>query len=69
MGRHLGQALRLVRVFYDMPQVDVARKAGVAQQLLSAYESGARRPRPDRVLRILEAIADDMPDAPEAVPA
>ncbi len=67
MAQHLGKALRLVRVFYEVPQVDVARKAGVAQQLLSAYESGNRQPRIDRAVQILEAITDEA--AARAVPA
>jgi transcriptional regulator with XRE-family HTH domain len=61
MSKGLGEALRLIRVIYDTPQSVVARKAGVPQQLLSAYEQNRRRVRPDRALRILQAIADEVP--------
>jgi len=66
--RRLGSALRLVRVYYEAGQADVARRAGLCQSALSAIEHGDRRPQPARALAILEAIVDAEATERVAVP-
>ena len=49
----LKDALRLLRIFHDMSQTDLAEKLGVSKSLLSQIESGGRRP----TLDLLEGYA------------
>lgn len=49
----LKDALRLLRIFHDMSQTDLAEQLGVSKSLLSQIESGGRRP----TLDLLEGYA------------
>ena len=49
----LKDALRLLRVFHDMSQTDLAERLDVSKSLLSQIESGGRRP----TLDLLEGYA------------
>ena len=49
-----GDTLRKLRLQDGMTQAELAKKLGVAESMVSMYETGARRPR----FEILEAIAD-----------
>lgn len=40
----LGEALRLIRVFHDMKQTELARELGVSQSHLSDVERGEKTP-------------------------
>ena len=40
----LNEALRLIRVFHDMPQIDAAAKLGISKSYLSEIESGKKVP-------------------------
>lgn len=43
----LTEALRLIRVFHDISQTDLADKLGVSKSFLSEIESGKKRPSLD----------------------
>jgi transcriptional regulator with XRE-family HTH domain len=43
----LSEALRLIRVFHDMKQTEVAEKLGVSKSYLSEIEKGRKRPTLD----------------------
>jgi len=49
----LNEALRLIRVFHDMPQTDAAAKLGIAKSYLSEIESGKKVP----TLRVLDSYS------------
>ncbi len=55
----LGRSVRMHRVARGWRQADLARRCGVAQSLISTWESGRRRPDLDQVLRL--AMALDVP--------
>lgn len=55
----LGEALRLIRVFHDRKQVDLAEELGVSQSHLSDIERGAKTPSQDLVVRYAEVF--DLP--------
>jgi transcriptional regulator with XRE-family HTH domain len=40
----LSEALRLIRVFHDLKQVELAEKLGISKSHLSEIESGAKTP-------------------------
>ena len=46
----LNEALRLIRVYHDMPQTDAAGKLGISKSYLSEIEAGKKVP----TLHILE---------------
>ena len=50
----IGQALRLVRVFNDMPQAEAASKLGISKSYLSELEAGKKKVNVD----ILEKYQD-----------
>lgn len=47
----LSEALRLIRVFHDMKQVDLAIRLGISKSYLSEIESGKKEPRVDLIQR------------------
>lgn len=50
----LGESLRLIRVFHDVQQNELADQLGVAQSYISEIESGKKQP----TIPILEKYAD-----------
>jgi transcriptional regulator with XRE-family HTH domain len=40
----IGEALRLIRVFHDLKQNELARELGISQSFLSEIERGQRKP-------------------------
>jgi transcriptional regulator with XRE-family HTH domain len=48
-GPMLNEALRLIRVYHDMKQSDVAAKLGVSNSYLSEIEKGRKKPTLDLV--------------------
>ena len=49
----LGEALRLIRVFHDIKQTELARRLKISKSYLSQIESGAKEP----TLSVLEKYA------------
>jgi transcriptional regulator with XRE-family HTH domain len=47
----LSEALRLIRVFHDLKQVEAAEKLGISKSHLSEIESGTKTPSLDVVER------------------
>ena len=47
----LGEALRLIRVFYDMSQKDLAEKLEISKSYISEIESGKKTPTIDLLNR------------------
>lgn len=45
----LSEALRLIRVFSDLKQVQLAERLGISNSLLSEIESGVRKPTLDLI--------------------
>lgn len=52
----LGEALRLMRVFHDMKQVELADRLGVSKSHISEIESGNKTPSLDLVERYSETF-------------
>ena len=59
-NKELGEALRQARTEKDLRQVDIARKAGVRQALVSDLENGATTAKLDTVLKLLAALDMDL---------
>ena len=55
----LGEALRLIRVFHDRKQGDLAEELGVSQSHLSDIERGTKTPSQDLVAKYAEVF--DLP--------
>lgn len=55
----LSEALRLIRVFHDVKQFDLARQLGVSSSYLSEIERGKKTPKMDLIQRYSERF--DMP--------
>jgi predicted nucleotidyltransferase/DNA-binding XRE family transcriptional regulator len=55
MAGRAGEVLREARQRARLSQTDVARRAGVAQSVISAYESGRREPGLETLTRLIEA--------------
>ena len=47
----LSEALRLIRVFHDLKQVETAEKLGISKSHLSEIESGTKNPSLDIIER------------------
>ena len=47
----LSEALRLIRVFHDMKQTELAQRLGISKSYLSEIESGKKPPRMDLIER------------------
>lgn len=58
----LDRALRVARVERGLAQVEVARRAGVTQSMLSAYEGGREVPRLSTLDAILAALGMNLTD-------
>jgi uncharacterized protein len=58
--RVAGDVLRLARVKGGLTQAELARRAGVAQALISSYENGHRQPTLPTLLRLLEAAGFEL---------
>ena len=50
----LAQALRSIRVFHDLNQVEAAKRLGISRSYLSEIESGAKEP----TLQLIQRYAD-----------
>lgn len=61
------EVLRAARLRSNLSQADLARRAGVAQSVISAYESGRREPSLATLARLIEATGHDL--LVEAVPS
>ena len=55
----LGEALRLIRVFHDLRQTELAKRLGISQSHLSDVERGTRAPSNDLVMRYAQEF--DLP--------
>lgn len=55
----LGEALRLIRVFHDRKQVDLAQELGVSQSYLSEIERGIKSPSQDLIAKYAKVF--DLP--------
>lgn len=76
MGLSSGQLLRRARTNADLSQTEVARRAGVAQSVVSAYEAGHRQPSLATLATLIEATGHRLvtslqriEDAPRGLPA
>lgn len=47
----LSEALRLIRVFHDVNQTELARRLGISKSYLSEIESGKKQPRMELIER------------------
>lgn len=61
------EILRTARQRSHLSQTDLARRAGVAQSVISAYESGRREPSVQTLARLVEATGHEL--VLDAVPA
>ena len=52
----LGEALRLIRVFHDMKQDELAERLGVSKSHVSEIENGNKSPSLDLIERYSEAF-------------
>lgn len=59
-ARVAGDLLKLARVKAGLSQVEIAKRAGVAQSLISAYENGRRQPTVPTLIRLLAAAGFDL---------
>ena len=55
-----GQLLREARTSVRLSQADVARRAGLAQSVVSAYESGRRQPSVSTLERLISATGHSL---------
>lgn len=63
----LGGALRRLRVHRDFKQYQTAAAAGITKAMLSAYETGKRRPSLKTLSRLLDALEADLGDLHRAL--
>lgn len=66
MSRRAGEVLREARTRSQLSQTDLARRSGVAQSVISAYESGRREPGVHTLARLVAATGHEL--ALEVVP-
>ena len=52
----LGQRIARLRKEKGLTQVEVARKAGLSQVLVSDYERGRLRPNPDTIVKLAQIL-------------
>ena len=52
----LGEALRLIRVFHDRKQVELAKELGISQSHLSDIERGEKTPSQDLVAKYAQVF-------------
>ena len=55
-GGDLGQALRILRADKGLTAVELGERVGVTQTAISRYELGTRRPSPETLERIADAL-------------
>lgn len=55
----INEALRLIRVFHDLKQVELAQKLGISKSHLSEIEKGVKTPSLDLIERY--AVAFNLP--------
>ena len=55
-----GELLRHARKRARLSQAELARRAGVTQSVVSAYESGARQPSLPTLARLIQATGSDL---------
>lgn len=60
MSRSAGEVLREARKRARLSQTDVARRSGVAQPVISAYESGRREPGVHTLARLVAATGHEL---------
>ncbi|HUP69514.1 MAG TPA: helix-turn-helix domain-containing protein [Acidimicrobiales bacterium] len=60
MASHAGDVLREARKRARLSQTDVARRSGVAQSVISAYESGRREPGVHTLGRLVQATGHQL---------
>jgi predicted nucleotidyltransferase/DNA-binding XRE family transcriptional regulator len=60
MTRRAGEVLREARTRARLSQTDVARRSGIAQPVISAYESGHREPGVHTLARLIEATGHQL---------
>ena len=61
----LSEALRLIRVFHDMKQTELAQRLGISKSYLSEIESGKKPPRMDLIERYVSEF--DIPSSVDFV--
>ena len=52
-----GPAIRIARAVKDMTQLDLAQRTGLSQGLIHQIEAGIRKPRPEQLRRIWDALS------------
>lgn len=57
----IGEALRLIRVFYDLKQTEAASRLGISQSYLSEIEKGTKVPSLDLLRKYSEIF--DLPQS------
>lgn len=60
MASGSGTTLRQARESARLSQTDVARRAGIAQSVISAYESGRREPSMQTLAKLIEATGHEL---------
>lgn len=60
MSKRAGEVLREARKRARLSQTDVARRSGVAQSVISAYESGRREPGVGTLARLVRATGHEL---------
>lgn len=60
MASDSGTVLRQARQSARLSQTDVARRAGIAQSVISAYESGRREPSMQMLAKLIEATGHEL---------
>lgn len=60
MTRRAGDVLREARRRARLSQTDVARRSGIAQSVISAYESGRREPGVNTLTRLVQATGHQL---------
>lgn len=75
MTQSAGDLIRRARLQAGMSQAELARRAGVAQPVISAYEGGRREPGLEMLRKLVEASGHDLsitldrrPDRPRGLP-
>lgn len=61
VGAEMARLLRASRERQGLSMTSVAERAGLSQQMVSFVERGLRKPTLDTLLRITEALAENLP--------
>lgn len=54
--KHIGQAIRFVRISQGLGQEELAQKAGISGSFISQLESGVRDPSWDVLMKLCESL-------------